>query len=42
MVLESRKKDVENDLFTVVSKAKNIGMTDEEILEILNIILEEL
>lgn len=42
MAMEARRKDVENDLSAAVEKAKNIGMTDEEIQEMLEIILEEL
>lgn len=39
---EARRKNVEQDLATAITKGKTIGMTDEEILETVKIILDEL
>ena len=41
MAAEARKKAVEDEMSLVVSKAKMAGLSDEEILEILKMILEE-
>ena len=39
--LEARRREGEGDCYASVSKAKNVGMSKEEILELLTIILEE-
>ena len=41
MAAEARRKAVEDELSLVVSKAKLAGLTDDEIREILEMILEE-
>lgn len=41
LAIEARRKAVEDDFYAAVSKAKNVGMSKEEILELLTIILEE-
>ena len=41
LAVEARRRAVEDDFYAAVSKAKNIGMSKEEILELLTIILEE-
>ena len=41
LAIEARRRAVEDDFYAVVSKAKNVGMSNEEILELLTIILEE-
>lgn len=41
LAIEARRRAVENDFYAAVSKAKNVGMSKEEILELLTIILEE-
>lgn len=41
LAIEARRRAVEDDFYAVVSKAKNVGMSKEEILELLTIILEE-
>ena len=41
MAVEARKKAVEEDFSLVVSKAKTVGLSNEEIREILEIILED-
>ena len=41
LAIETRRRAVEDDFYAVVSKAKNVGMSKEEILELLTIILEE-
>lgn len=38
---ESRRKSVEDDFAEAIDKAKTIGMTNDEIREIVDIILEE-
>ena len=40
IALEARLKTIEDDLSRVIDKAKSIGLSKEEILEIINIILE--
>ncbi len=37
---EARRKSVENEFFSAVEKARAIGMSEEEIREILEIVLE--
>ncbi len=41
MAVEARKKAVEEDFSLAVSKAKTVGLSNEEIREILEIILED-
>lgn len=41
LAIEARRRAVEDDFYAAVSKAKNVGMSKEEILELLTIILEE-
>lgn len=41
LAMEAVKKAVEDDFAKVIIKAKNCGMTGEEIIEIVNILLEE-
>ena len=41
LALEARKKDVENDFQLAIDKAKNVGFSREEILEIVELLLEE-
>jgi len=41
LAVEARKKAVEDELSTIVNKAKAVGLTDDEIREILEIILAE-
>lgn len=41
LALEARKKSVEDDLSKVVEKAKLVGLTNGEIREMMEIILEE-
>ncbi len=41
LAVEARKKAVEDDFFKAVEKAKTIGMSNEEIREIVDIILED-
>ena len=41
LAIEARRRAVEDDFYAAVSKAKNVGMSNEEILELLTIILEE-
>lgn len=41
LAMEARRKDVEEDFAKAVDKAREVGMTVEEIREILDIILEE-
>ncbi len=41
LAVEARRKSVEDDFAKAVEKAKNVGMTTEEILDIVNIILED-
>lgn len=41
LAIEARRKNVEEDFATAVQKARECGMTDAEIKEILEIILEE-
>lgn len=41
LALEACKKAVEDDFAKAILKAQNIGLTNEEILEIISIMLEE-
>ena len=41
LALESRKKTVEDDFAAAVQKAGSIGLTKDEIMEIVRILLEE-
>ena len=41
LAIEARKKAVEEDFSLAVSKAKTVGLTNDEIREILEIILED-
>ena len=41
LLLEEQRKSVENDLEAAIHKARQYGMTDEEILEMFHLILEE-
>lgn len=41
LAIEARRRAVEDDFYAAVSKAKNVGLSKEEILELLTIILEE-
>jgi GntR family transcriptional regulator len=40
LAAEARKKSVENDFAAAVDKARALGLTDDEIREVLNIILD--
>lgn len=42
LMLEEKKKEVEADLETAIRKGRSCGMSDEEIAELFQIILEEL
>lgn len=42
LAVEARRKSVEDDLTAVFDKAQNIGMTKDEIMEIIEIILEDM
>lgn len=41
LAMEARKKVVEDDFAKAIDKAKTVGLSREEILEIVNIILED-
>ena len=41
LAIEARKKAVEDDLAASVSKARSVGLTDDEIREMIEIILED-
>lgn len=41
LAIEARKKAVEDDFASSVSKARSVGLTDDEIREMLEIILED-
>ena len=41
IAMEARKRSVEDDLEKVIEKAKIVGMTSDELKELLNILLEE-
>ncbi len=41
LAIEARKKAVEDDFVSSVSKARSVGLTDDEIREMLEIILED-
>ena len=41
LALEARRKAVEEEFTTAVTKARAVGLKDDEIREILEIILEE-
>lgn len=39
--LESRKRDIEKDLYNLIIKAHNLGLSNEEIMEMLKLLMEE-
>ncbi len=41
LAMEARKKTVEDDFAAAISKARAVGFTNDEILELIQIILEE-
>ena len=41
MMLEEKKKEVEADLETAIRKGRSCGMTDQELKELFNIVLED-
>ena len=41
LAIEARKKAVEDDFASSISKARSVGLTDDEIREMLEIILED-
>lgn len=41
MMLEEKKKEVEADLETAIRKGRSCGMSDQELKELFNIILED-
>ena len=41
LAVEARRKAVEDDFTSAIEKAKNVGMTADEIREIVEIILED-
>ncbi len=41
LAIEARKKAVEDDLAASVSKARSVGLTDDDIREMIEIILED-
>lgn len=41
LAMEARRKSVEEEMAAAIEKAKALGMSNEEILEIVNIIMEE-
>jgi Predicted transcriptional regulators len=41
LMMEERRKKIENDLEVVIQRAKNYGLKKKEILDIFNIILED-
>lgn len=41
LALEARKKTVEDDFRNVIQKARIVGLSNEEIIEIVNIMLED-
>lgn len=41
LAMEARRKAVEDDFISAVNKAKTVGMSDDEIREIIELILEE-
>ncbi len=41
LIMEERRKDIENDMERVISKARQYGMDDVEIRQLFNIIMEE-
>lgn len=40
-MLEKKKKEVEADLEMAIRKGKSCGMTDQELLELFQIVLED-
>ena len=42
LMLEEKKKEVEADLEMAIRKGKSCGMTDQELLELFQIVLEDL
>ena len=41
LAMEARKKDIEQDLETVINKARSCGMEDEEIIQLFELLMEE-
>lgn len=41
LAMEAQKKDVEKELDTVIKKAKSCGMSDEEITQLFELLMEE-
>ncbi len=41
LALEAQKKEVERELDTVIKKAKSCGMTEEEITQLFELLMEE-
>ena len=41
LALEAQKKEVEKELDTVIKKAKSCGMSDEEITQLFELLMEE-
>ncbi|MBO5324752.1 MAG: GntR family transcriptional regulator [Lachnospiraceae bacterium] len=41
LALEAQKKEVEKELDTVIKKAKSCGMTEEEITQLFELLMEE-
>lgn len=41
LAVEARRKVVEDDFFSAIDRAKNVGMTKDEIREIVEIMLED-
>lgn len=41
LMLEEKKKEVENDLETTIRKGRSYGMTDKELSQLFQLILEE-
>lgn len=41
LALEAQKKEVEKELDTVINKARSCGMTDEEITQLFELLMEE-
>ena len=41
VALEAQKKEVEKELDSIIKKARSCGMTDEEIMQLLELLMEE-
>ena len=41
LAMEAQKKEVEKELDTVIKKAKSCGMSDEEIMQLFELLMEE-